>query len=225
MNDENELLERAAAELTAEAMRGHEVALPPALAAAIVARGQAELQSGRAPAIDELALRRARRTAVLGWLAAAAAIAVAVAPALRSRPDGPLPVAADTLATLRSTLAGSVQPVAWTATEDSAAVGAGGDVLWSDSAQAGVMRITGLAANDARAAQYQLWIFDADRDERYPVDGGVFDIPAGQTEVLVPIRAKIRVSKATLFAVTVERPGGVVVSDRSRIVLLAQRGS
>jgi hypothetical protein len=32
----------------------------------------------------------------------------------------------------------------------------------------------------------------------------------------------VPVTKATLFAVTVERPGGVVVSDRERIVLVAQ---
>ena len=60
-------------------------------------------------------------------------------------------------------------------------------------------------------------------DERYPVDGGVFDIPVEGMEVLVPIRAAVQVERAMLFAVTVERPGGVVVSDRDRIVLVAQR--
>ena len=41
------------------------------------------------------------------------------------------------------------------------------------------MRFRGLAANNPTQIQYQLWMFDAERDERYPVDGGVFDVPAG----------------------------------------------
>jgi hypothetical protein len=45
----------------------------------------------------------------------------------------------------------------------------------------GVMRLRGLLANDPAVAQYQLWIFDAERDDRFPVDGGVFDVPPGPT--------------------------------------------
>ncbi|MEM7228940.1 MAG: anti-sigma factor, partial [Planctomycetota bacterium] len=80
----------------------------------------------------------------------------------------------------------------------------------------------GLEANDPSVMQYQLWIFDAERSADHPVDGGVFDIPAGGGEVIVPIDPKLAVSDATLFAITVEQPGGVVVSARERIVLLAQ---
>lgn len=50
------------------------------------------------------------------------------------------------------------------------------DVVWSTRAQRGVMRLIGLKSNDARRWQYQLWIFDKTRDQRYPVDGGVFDV-------------------------------------------------
>jgi anti-sigma-K factor RskA len=70
--------------------------------------------------------------------------------------------------------------------------------------------------------QYQLWIFDKNRDERYPVDGGVFDIPPGAHEVFVPIDARVPVGEAVLFAITVEPPGGVVVSKRDRIALVAK---
>jgi hypothetical protein len=56
----------------------------------------------------------------------------------------------------------------------------------------------------------------------YPVDGGVFEIPADGGEVVIPIEAKLPVGQPTLFAVTVEPPGGVVVSSRERIVLVAQ---
>ncbi len=110
----------------------------------------------------------------------------------------------------------------WTATDDPAAARATGDVVWSHTQQEGYMRFRGLAANDVSAQQYQLWVFDTARDDRYPVDGGVFDIPAGVDEVIVPIDPKVFVNEAVLFAVTVERPGGVVVSDRERIVVLAK---
>ena len=103
---------------------------------------------------------------------------------------------------------------------DPAGKAASGDVVWSASAQRGFMRFTGLAPNDPTKLQYQLWIFDKDRDERYPVDGGVFDV--GSTgEVIVPISAKLHVASPTLFSVTVEQPGGVVVSKRERIVVTA----
>lgn len=110
--------------------------------------------------------------------------------------------------------------LAWTATADRAAQGSSGDVVWSRSKQQGFMRFVGLAPNDRRRAQYQLWIFDKRRDQRYPVDGGVFDVTS-RGETIVPITARLRVSRATLFAVTVERPGGVVVSRRKRIVVTA----
>jgi hypothetical protein len=100
-------------------------------------------------------------------------------------------------------------------------VGALGDVVWSSARQQGYMRFRGLAANDPTVAQYQLWIFDAERDEAYPVDGGVFDVPAAGGDVVVRIDPRLQVSRATAFAITVEKPGGVVVSSRKRLPLLA----
>ena len=43
-------------------------------------------------------------------------------------------------------------------------------------------------------------------------------------EVIVPIRASLPVGAPLAFAVTIERPGGVVVSDRSRVVVIARVG-
>ena len=40
-------------------------------------------------------------------------------------------------------------------------------------------------------------------------------------EVVVPIHPALKVREPYLFAVTVEKPGGVMVSDRSRLPLLA----
>jgi hypothetical protein len=117
--------------------------------------------------------------------------------------------------------ASGARTLAWTATADTAARGAAGDVVWSPEEQRGYMRFVGLAANDPAAWQYQLWIFDRDRDQAFPVDGGVFDV-SSTGEVIVPIAAKLHVDDATLFAVTIERPGGVVVSKRERIVVTAK---
>lgn len=113
-----------------------------------------------------------------------------------------------------------VTTLAWTATPDPAATGASGDVVWSPSKQKGFMRFKGLAPNDPTKTQYQLWIFDKTRDEKFPVDGGVFDV-GSNGEVIVTISPKLKVNDPTLFAVTVEAPGGVVVSKRERIVVTA----
>jgi hypothetical protein len=93
------------------------------------------------------------------------------------------------------------------------------------------MRFEGLPPIDPTEAVYQLWIFDASRESftdspleiRHPVDGGVFAVTdAGVAEV--PITAKLPVGEPVLFAVTVEPPGGVVVSDRSRIAAVGIPG-
>ena len=121
----------------------------------------------------------------------------------------------------RETLAAKAQPLPWTLTQDPAAQGVTGDVVWSAEDQRGYLRFQNLPANDSKVFQYQLWIFDATRDERFPIDGGVFDVPAGG-EVVIPIDAKLPVREAAVFAVTIEKPGGVVVSSRERIVVLAK---
>ncbi len=66
---------------------------------------------------------------------------------------------------------------------------------------------------------------DATRDDRYPVDGGVFDVPASPAEVSVPFSAWVGVGRPVLFAVTAEQPGGVVVSGREHIVVVTKPGS
>jgi anti-sigma-K factor RskA len=93
-----------------------------------------------------------------------------------------------------------------------------GDVVWSNREQQGFLRVTGLGEIDPHVMQYQLWIFD--EKQEHPIDGGVFD-GASTGELLIPINAKLRVGKPKLFAVTVEKAGGVVVSDQKRIALVA----
>jgi hypothetical protein len=146
---------------------------------------------------------------------------------IEARIEALTPPSARTLEDARAALAERPGTVSWswTKTDDPSAAGARGDVVWNSDAQAGFMRFEGLAANDPGETQYQLWIFDARRDDRFPVDGGVFDVPAGTGEVIVPIQVKLPVGEVALFAVTVERPGGVVVSSRERIAVVAQPGA
>jgi hypothetical protein len=225
--------ELLAGELTAALVQGQrdpDDALPPELAARIVATGEALVRARTVPPIAVPAggaARAARRWVPWsGWLAAAALFVLFI----RSPASGPVSPAAatsqsvDPVAALRDSLLADSALVrrSWTATTDSTATTASGEVLWDAATQRGVLRLVGLAPNASKAWQYQLWIFDGTRDERYPVDGGVFDIPAGASEVLVPIRARLAVGEAVLFAVTVEQPGGVVVSSRERIAVLAK---
>lgn len=112
---------------------------------------------------------------------------------------------------------GDLVNAAWVPTHDEDAKGR---VVWSDERQEGYMVFENLDINDPNAEQYQLWIFDKDPAQKYPVDGGVFNVTS-TGRVVIPINAKIRVDKAVQFAVTIEEPGGVVVSKRERIPVLA----
>lgn len=163
--------------------------------------------------------------APLGWLAAALAAGLALFgwwPRLNPPPPPPK-VVPPTLAELRGQLLTrpTVQKLDWAAAGDPLVKQIAGDVVWDNERQAGFMRFVGLPKNDPTQHQYQLWIFDGERDDRYPVDGGVFDV-GSDGEVLVPIDPKVKVLKPTLFAVTLERPGGVVVSSREHILTVAK---
>ena len=160
---------------------------------------------------------------VLAWCASAACLLFAVLTWWHYRPA--TSSTTTNLAEARKSLIADTPDavkVAWTATEEPTAKGASGDVVWSNAKQQGFLRFRGLAANDLKETQYQLWIFDAKQDERYPIDGGVFDVDPQSGDVIVPIRAKLHVVDPKMFAVTVEKPGGVVVSSRDRIALLAK---
>lgn len=95
-----------------------------------------------------------------------------------------------------------------------------GDVVWSDEKQVGYMRFRGLPVNDPTKEAYQLWIYDKTQDKTTPIDGGVFDVQS-DGEVVIPIDAKLKAVEPGMFLLTIEKPGGVVVSKRERIAALA----
>jgi Anti-sigma-K factor rskA len=179
---------------------------------------------------------RANRYGAYGWLAAAACLVLAIfgwerspppsapvavvtpAPVTVPAPLPALPTAAEERAALLAKADSLKIPLG--ATKDPAAAGVTGDVVWDPVTQRGFLHFAGLGANDPTMHQYQIWIFDAGRDKRYPVDGGVFDVPANASEVVIPIRASLMVRKPAAFAVTLEKPGGVVVSAREHVIAL-----
>lgn len=99
---------------------------------------------------------------------------------------------------------------------------AAGSVIWSDQFQQGYMILKGVPVNDPAQAQYQLWIVDPARDADSPVDGGVFNIPADGSPVVVPITAKLALKQPQVFVITLEQPGGVVKSKQEKVVALAK---
>lgn len=96
-----------------------------------------------------------------------------------------------------------------------------GDIVWSDAKQMGFMRFRGLPVNDPSKETYQLWIFDKTQDKATPIDGGTFDVNS-DGEVVIPINAKLKASGPEMFAITMEKPGGVVVSKREKIAAIAK---
>ncbi|RMG03154.1 MAG: anti-sigma factor, partial [Acidobacteria bacterium] len=74
-------------------------------------------------------------------------------------------------------------------------------------------------ANDPSKETYQLWIVD--ESQKYPIDGGLFNVNT-QGEIILPIDTRLKVEKPKMFAVTAEKPGGVVVSDLKRVMAVAK---
>lgn len=109
----------------------------------------------------------------------------------------------------------------WESPSPEKPLGFEGEVVWSESKQQGFMRFKGLPLNDKTKETYQLWIFDENQKAETPIDGGIFDSETGE-ELIVPIKAKLEVKNAQMFAITVEKPGGVVVSDREKLIGLAK---
>ncbi|GMV24890.1 MAG: hypothetical protein AMXMBFR58_09210 [Phycisphaerae bacterium] len=237
-------LERAAAETLAVMMQRDRAApVPRSLRDRLLASGLAELgndSTRSGPASPAASMPGGRPSfpvgGMIGWLAAAAAIIFAVF-TYQNRPvPVPVPVV-PTPAEQRTALINAPGTItaSWSPGPDPAGAGVSGDVVWNAQQQKGFLRLKGLAENDPATFQYQLWIFDKTRQtdkpvlEQFPVDGGVFDIAAAQKDpatgdYIIPITAKLRVGDVAAFAITSEKPGGVVVTTRENLLSLAPVG-
>lgn len=175
-----------------------------------------------------LAESRASRRARAAWAAAAAGVllaAVGWGVALR----GDLGALSGPAAPGRVLQQVRAQPdavtIPWSEWSDGAVTaevqGVTGEVVWSDQAQSGVMRLAGLPA--LPGSVYQLWIIDAERGMSQRISGGIFS--GGGPESLIIIEPRLRVERAAAFAITIEQPGGTWVSDMSRRAVIAARPS
>lgn len=152
---------------------------------------------------------------------------VAAAPSRAAEPPAVAAKIAPTPAVQREELLATVADAVRLDCAAAAEAGSGtrqtqGDVVWSPSRQRGFLRIRGLTPNDPARRQYQVWIVDGDRGT--PVPGGVFDVAGADGDVVVPILPRGFVQGPTMFAVTVESPGGAADAgfDRDRVVARAE---
>ncbi|HTK37966.1 MAG TPA: anti-sigma factor [Pyrinomonadaceae bacterium] len=96
-----------------------------------------------------------------------------------------------------------------------------GDIVWSNAKQQGYLRLTGLPKNDPGKQTYQVWIVADNQDPKTPVDGGVFDVNS-DGEMVIPINPKVKALNPKAFAITIEKPGGVVVSTQEKVAALGK---
>ena len=96
-----------------------------------------------------------------------------------------------------------------------------GDVVWSNSKQSGYITFRGMPVNIPSKETYQLWVFDESQNDKYPISGGVFDVRENG-EIVVPIDVELKIKNPKMFAVTGEKPGGVVVSDREKLMAIGK---
>ena len=180
------------------------------------------LSSGSQP------MHRNRRE-ILAWFAAAACLAIAAfawsGSTEQSRTDLIAMASADELDKfIRSSEEDDLVEVDLKQGTDSVASGASGKVFWNRKTKRGFVRIDGLSVNDSAKEQYQLWIIDKERGIEDRPNAGVFDISSDGMNVFT-FSSDLEVFQAQGFAVTVEKPGGVAVSDLSRIALVNLDGS
>lgn len=157
-------------------------------------------------------VRATRSMKLVPWLITAAAASIAIVLTLKQPGLSAEPFADQ----------GRFVRASWTDWDSPEVAGVRGEVAWCEDAQSGYMLFTGLPVNDPLKERYQLWIIDS-RGMSQRISGGVFDSDGG--EVKVPIHPGIRVCGAQAFAITIERPEGVWVSDMSRRVSIAQLAS
>lgn len=208
--------------------------MPGALRQRLAAQGQSLVARQAAPAVADIGAARERRraaaapasttepapgpgrAAALGGWAVAAGLAIVLAANLAGPVTG-IGAGSDPVQA-RASLLGDAATVTlpWSGGEGRYAA-VSGDVVWNDPAQSGFLRLVGMPVNEPGKAQYQLWIIDPERDA-HPVDGGVFDV-GSSGEVIIPVQARLAVDRPTTFAITLEKPGGVVVSAGPLLVV------
>ena len=174
--------------------------------------GQAAQQAGQTK--SRASVRPRAVSMYAGWACAAAAAAVALW-SVRKNSDVRPPVE-------RTAMAAWVDDAKPTLTQsfgNAANPAVTGTVRWNAERQQGLLDVAALPSNVGSQQRYQLWIFDSSRDEKFPVDAGLFDVTAAQTKLVFSPRVKV--ATATHFMITLDA-NGAVVSNRAHIVAITQ---
>jgi len=191
------------------ALAGNGEPLPPELAATLrrdAAVFFATNQPVPAPA-SQTSQVHSWRLPLAGW-AVAAGLAAVLAWSNWPKPVPANPTTAELLARLKQA----------PGTKAFAAEEANAEVLWNAEKQEGFLTVGKLPPLDPTREQYQLWIVDAGRQGKEPVDAGVFDVKPDGTAV-IPVKAALKVKDAQVFAVTKEVAGGVVVTQGPMVLV------
>lgn len=214
-----EALDRVAGALAVGALQQHARPLPAALRDKLLRDSQPFVKSPTAAA-GKSVLRSLKWLAASGWIAAAAAMVLAVAgwwQRLAPAPQSP------TLGTQYRTFAAKSLDLVhaeWKGqTEGFESVR--GEVLWSSISQRGYLRLLGLPQNNPYSLQYQIWIGDSKRGAN-PIHAGVFDADC-TGEVIVPIHPSLPIDAPEYFAITREKAGGVVMPENAPVLVAKPR--
>lgn len=229
VEDESESFELAAAAVASVSLDKTE-AIPAALRERILADATTHVRKPEPVADIPYYHNRLPMLAWLGWAFAALLVVALVltmllnrrqeAPVVNTNTATPTPERKLTPGDMRQALMMSGKELARATWQAADAVGMkpSGDVVWNDETQTGYVRLSGLPKNDPGKETYQLWIVAGNQDPKTPVDGGTFDITS-DGEVIIAIDAKVKVQNPQAFAITVEQPGGVVVSKKPHVAL------
>ena len=146
---------------------------------------------------------RSGALAAAGWILAGVLVALWLAARIAGMgdPDAALERASDALSmALVAGSGGDAESIA-------------GQVVWSPSLQAGLLRVEGLAPNDAAERRYQAWLVDGSEKDRV-VPAGLFDVSAEGGVTQVRLRPALPVGEAARIVVTLEGARGAVTPTR-----------
>ena len=220
--------ERIAAAFDAGAFESADEPMPAALAQRLQATAEDWIATNSDSAYSYEGPAVIARLSWTPWLIAAASLALAAFVWIGSpAPTGqPAPTAVAAFDSFIQSAPSDLVRVDWQPVAKNyeiPAEGFSGEVVWSGAEQKGFMVFEGLTPNDPAVEQFQLWIIDSTREGSPPVDGGVFNVDSSG-RVVIPIRPALGIGAVAAFAVTVEEPGGVVVSTQDRVATLAPIG-
>jgi hypothetical protein len=146
---------------------------------------------------------RSDAVAMAGWVLAGVLVALWLAARIAGvgDPDAALERASDAV------------PMALVAGSGGDAESIAGQVVWSPSLQAGLLRVEGLAPNEAAERRYQAWLVDGSEKGRV-VPAGLFDVSPEGDVTEVRLRPALPVGEAARVVVTLEGARGAFAPTR-----------